>query len=206
MTEKWKVIEDTNKAYSVSNFGFVRSNEREVEAINETKRIVEGKILSTIHSNSGDYINLFMANKKKKLRVDELVANAFIRNPKGYKVVGHKDGNMYNNRKENLYWYNKTDAPKEKSKGMQLHRKLEEFQAAEILLIYTIDKNIDKKKIARDYHTTIPNVDSIIYRRTWKYLKVRKLTDEERKKYKEMLKKYYVKGNPLEKIQKKERL
>lgn len=55
-----------------------------------------------------DYVMLKDVNgKKHKKYVCELVANAFVPNPKHYKYIHHSDGNIHNNNATNLFWSNK---------------------------------------------------------------------------------------------------
>ena len=43
-------------------------------------------------------------NKHYRLRIDKLLAKAFIPNPDNYQYVAHKNGDTFDNRLENLYW------------------------------------------------------------------------------------------------------
>lgn len=45
-------------------------------------------------------------NKQRHVRCHRLIAQLFIKNPNNYKYVMHKDGNVYNNNVDNLYWTN----------------------------------------------------------------------------------------------------
>lgn len=50
-------------------------------------------------------VNLTNANGKSKgFRVDYLVAISFVPNPHNYKNIRHIDGNLDNNRADNLEW------------------------------------------------------------------------------------------------------
>lgn len=42
--------------------------------------------------------------ESKELRVDYLVAQSFVPNPHNYKNIRHIDGNLENNRADNLEW------------------------------------------------------------------------------------------------------
>lgn len=56
-------------------------------------------------NNGYVYIGITMSNgKNKNHRVHRLVAKAFIPNPHGYDVVGHKNNVKHDNRVDNLYW------------------------------------------------------------------------------------------------------
>lgn len=50
-------------------------------------------------------VNLIDENgKSKEFRVDYLVASSFVPNPHNYKNIRHIDGNLENNRADNLEW------------------------------------------------------------------------------------------------------
>lgn len=50
-------------------------------------------------------VNLTNTNgKSKEFRVDYLVASSFVPNPHNYKNIRHIDGNLDNNRADNLEW------------------------------------------------------------------------------------------------------
>ena len=92
----WKDIPDFEGMYQISNYGEVRSLRR--------KKI---KIISTSYkSNAIPFINLWYLGKKQCCAIDKLVATLFIPNPKKFIHIKHKDGNLSNNRVDNLEWTN----------------------------------------------------------------------------------------------------
>ena len=52
----------------------------------------------------GDPIWMRNGEKKRKARVDRLVAEAFLNNPHKHRKIVHKDGNARNNDVKNLRW------------------------------------------------------------------------------------------------------
>ena len=88
--EKWKIIDKSNGNYEVSNKGRVRN-------------VNTGKILKPCVKCG--YYQIEMAyGINKWFLIHRLVAEAFIKNPHGYKYVNHKDEIKTNNVAENLEW------------------------------------------------------------------------------------------------------
>ena len=106
--ELWKQIKGFSD-YEISSHGNIRSLER-------TKKFKNGRIVhfspkkktQRIHPGNGflmtDLIN--NSGKKKTIYPHKLVASVFIKNdrPRKNKVVIHLDGNLQNNKVENLKW------------------------------------------------------------------------------------------------------
>lgn len=92
MKEVWKDVKGYEGLYRVSNFGRIWSCRF-------------GREISPAKSTDGYYQIRFYVNKSKKLfSVHRLVAMHFIPNPENKAQVNHKDGNVENNRVDNLEW------------------------------------------------------------------------------------------------------
>ena len=109
-TETWKPVEGF-KNYEVSNLGRVRSMARRGQT--------EWHVMSPVARSKDDSRTFVMLRKNKKSHtalVSALVARAFVPNPDGHKIVGFKDGDVTNNKSDNLVWvshsekFNKTRA------------------------------------------------------------------------------------------------
>ena len=90
--EIWENVKDYEGLYQVSNLGNV-------------KNIRTNKILKQSPHHRGHLrVGLSKNGKTKMYRVHRLVADAFIPNTNNYPVVNHINGNMKDNRVENLEW------------------------------------------------------------------------------------------------------
>ena len=90
-TKSWKVIVDTNSRYEASEDGEIRSYKY-------------CTILKPYDHNGRPYVTLSLGDKKKSESVAMLVAKTYIKNPDDKKIVGHRDGNVWNNHVDNLIW------------------------------------------------------------------------------------------------------
>ena len=115
MKEIWKDITGYEGIYQVSNFGRIRSLDREIK--NKTifgsscRYFAKGKILKARFSKNKKigYVNyprvvLRKNNLPKQFCVHKLVAQAFIPNPQKKPQVDHIDSNPLNNCVSNLKW------------------------------------------------------------------------------------------------------
>lgn len=96
MEKLWKDIEGYETLYQISDDG-------------EVMGVKRGKIMKPqANKNYGHYQVLLWKDAHAKLYyVHRLVAQAFVENPHGYRYVTHLDGDIKNNRAENLAWVNK---------------------------------------------------------------------------------------------------
>lgn len=113
MEEIWKDIDGLNGQYQVSNTGKVRR-------INKDPRCAKFKELK-LQVNRYGYK---YAHPKKSFRktVHQIVAMAFIPNPKNYLEVNHIDCNKINNNYLNLEWCNRSQNSKHASDNNLLNR------------------------------------------------------------------------------------
>lgn len=104
---KFRIIPNTNRAYSISTEGQVLSNARLIKRPKHTggDYYVKDKILRCAINNKGyAYVDLRINNKTHRQLVHRLVALTYIPNPKNLPFVNHKDFNPLNNKVENLEW------------------------------------------------------------------------------------------------------
>lgn len=105
MERKWKPIPKFEGWYEVSNFGEVRSVDREVNYKTSGKSFRKGVILKPKISKHGyKEVILVMNGKRFCYRVHKLVALTFIPNPFNFPCINHINENKLDNRVENLEW------------------------------------------------------------------------------------------------------
>lgn len=104
--EIWKDITGYEGIYQISNYGRVKSLDREIHKNNGVIEHRNGQIMKLLLDKDGYCIlGLRIKNKiKKSFRVHRLVAEAFIKNPDNLPEVNHKDENKSNNYVQNLEW------------------------------------------------------------------------------------------------------
>ena len=145
MEEIWKDIKGYEGLYQVSNYGRIKSLEREKYSYNykakkEIKMIIKEKILKPYLNKKTYYqISLCKSKNKKKYSIHQLVAQAFIPNPNKYEMLNHKDENGLNNNVNNLEWcdakYNNNYGNRNQKVANKLSKKV---------IQYDLDGNIIK--------------------------------------------------------------
>ena len=104
---KFKVIPNTNGAYSISQDGLVLSNARLIKRPKYASGdyYVKDRILKWAINNKGyAYVDLRINKKTCRQLVHRLVALTYIPNPKNLPLVNHKDFDPLNNKVDNLEW------------------------------------------------------------------------------------------------------
>ena len=96
MTEVWKDVNGYEGLYQVSTLGNVKS-------LNYSRTRKERNLIPALKKG---YLSVQLCKEVnvKEFRIQQLVADAFISNPNGYKFVNHKDENKQNNCVDNLEW------------------------------------------------------------------------------------------------------
>lgn len=105
MIENWRDIEGYEGYYQVSNYGRVKSLDRDLMCKKDRKCHRKGQIIKQQKNKHGyAVVTLRKPGEKKTFFVHRLVALAFIPNPEKHTEINHKDENKTNNFVTNLEW------------------------------------------------------------------------------------------------------
>ncbi len=156
---KWKIYKYFYRTFEVSEKGQVR-NERGV--------ILKG----TMHQNGFRTINLHLIGERdekinKSLLIHRLVAECWIENPELKPYVIHKDGNLLNNKAENLEWATPDEKIAHQQKlGKHGNTKLSTKEVLQIKrLLSKKEKSIND--IARNYNVSHTQIHRINKGENW---------------------------------------
>lgn len=106
--ELWKDIDGYEGIYQISNYGRIKSLERDITRCDGRTIHVSQRILKYKKARGYDCVGLSDSNNTKYFRVHRLVGFAFIPNPYNAPEMNHKDENPHNNMAENLEWCTST--------------------------------------------------------------------------------------------------
>ncbi len=111
MAEVWKDIEGYEGLYQVSNLGRVKSLQRLLNTTRYSNRTCKERVLKPLKSKQSKYysVSLYKSSKQKVVHIHRLVAISFVPNPKKSKEVNHIDGDISNNKVENLEWCTRSE-------------------------------------------------------------------------------------------------
>jgi len=147
--EIWKDIPNYNGYYKVSNFGNIKSIDRYVKGINNSKRLLKGKIKPLQNHNDGYYqVSLSKNAITKNFKNYQLVAYAFLNYiPKKGFVIDHIDNNPKNNNLKNLQiiTHKKNTQKDKKNLGISYHKHSKKWR---------VYKSFNKKQISLGYYKT----------------------------------------------------
>lgn len=103
--ERWADIPGYEGCYQVSDYGRVRSCDRYVRAVHDSKQIRRGQIIKPWDMPNGYLVVGLNKEMRRSVKyIHRLVASAFIPNPDFLPQINHKDEDKTNNRVDNLEW------------------------------------------------------------------------------------------------------
>lgn len=104
--EIWKPVVGYEGWYEVSSLGRVRSVSHTLDCAGRFKVFHKGKILKQQANIRWGYMSVYLSKngERKRVRVNRIVAIAFLPNPNNLPEVNHKDEDRKNNRVDNLEW------------------------------------------------------------------------------------------------------
>jgi hypothetical protein len=180
--EIWKNIEGYENVYQVSNYGRVRSLDRETLIVKgsglEYKCFYKGKFIKPRIGDRGYlYVNLSTGNRKS-YKVHRLVAKQFLEKIPNKSIVNHIDGNKLNNNASNLEWCTTSENVKHAfDTGLQISQKgsehgiskLKESEVVEIRNLY--DTGLYTQRfLANKFNISTPIMHMIVKRKSWKHV------------------------------------
>lgn len=119
--EQWKVIENTNNTYWISNKGRVKSY-----------KYYDARILKPNIINGYYRVDIMTAEGRSSKLISRLVASAFLVLPASIDMeLHHIDGNKLNNDASNLVWLTKAEHTKIHKKMREASKELEELATKE---------------------------------------------------------------------------
>ena len=171
--------------YQVSNYGNVRSLDRVIKEKTGKPQTLKGRVLKQrINPGGYYYVGLGKNGSKATFAIHQLVAQAFIPNPKNKKTVNHMDGNKLNNSVANLEWSTYSENLEHAYKAglrqavkssevasKNYKRKLTEQQVREIKRLLAAG-NLTHKEIATKFGVARSTITEIKSGRRWKHLNV----------------------------------
>jgi hypothetical protein len=153
---KWVVWDGEKYPYEISSLGRLRR---------------DGRILRTYRGNGTmmyEATSLWKNNRCLTATIHRMVALAFLSKVRGRNVVNHKDGDIYNNRVENLEWTdyrgNIMARLYREPRGPDLSKR----EAAAIRLL--LDNGVGPSLIAKAFRVSQSRVLDLKYGKTWRFL------------------------------------
>ncbi len=161
MDKIWKIIPNFEN-YSINNLGEIQSH-------------YTNKILKPSLENQGYLaVTLYKNKKPKRKRIHQLVALAFINNPKNKPQVNHKDCNKQNNFVSNLEWTTHKENMEHASiNNLVASKEKQGISKLNILIVEKIrklynTKNFSQRQLAKKFNVCQRTITMIINHLTWK--------------------------------------
>jgi hypothetical protein len=165
--EEWKDCID-NLNYQISNYGKVRSKDKQVSGKLNSIATKHGKILSPANFNGYLGIKFSDHSGRTTALIHILVAKAFIDNPENKCCVNHKYGDKHDNYYENLEWntysenmYHASKTGLTQTGERHYNSKLSNEEVLEIKAKYQTGK-YSHNSLGKEYGVTKQNITMIL--------------------------------------------
>lgn len=113
----FKPIKGFENMYEISNYGTIKSVERNIVCKDGQIKPVKSRELRQTDNGTGyKFVYLWKHNKQHRYYVHRLVAEIFIPNPDNLSEINHIDNNKSNNHVSNLEWCNRLYNERQKLK------------------------------------------------------------------------------------------
>jgi hypothetical protein len=174
--ERWLPVTEFEGIYEVSDFGRVRSLDRDVRYVNGRTQPWQGRLLKPSLASGGyPSVELCQNGSGKTTAVHSIVAAAFLGPRPPDKQVAHRDGNKENPRLSNLRYATPTENHADKViHGKTAHGErngLAKLTAVDVIAIRVRLKAGEPGiSIAKDFGVTPANISQIRLRHTWPHI------------------------------------
>lgn len=169
----WIDIDGYEGHYQISNFGKIKSCNRNILKSNGRNHSTKERILKTRFIKSGyEIVTLVKFKEFKSYLVHRLVAQAFIGQCPPNKQVAHNDGNKLNNFSENLRYATIQENANDRIKHGTVPRgeKSKNSKLTESIVKKIRNENGTQSQIANKYKISQTNVGCILRRVTWSHI------------------------------------
>lgn len=187
--EEWKTINNYEGYYEISNYGNVRSLDRNY--IDSIGRNVFKKGREQKKYIRRNYFAVWLNkdNKSTPFSVHRLVAIHFLKNHFLHPFINHKDGNKLNNKYFNLEWCTAKENTNHAIKNNLITFKSGENSRGAKLkeenVFYILQSNLTQQELAEKFNISRANISSIKRGKSWsKFAKtlrteINKITERE---------------------------
>ena len=172
--ERWCHIPEYEGYYSVSSFGRVRSEDREVPHSRHGTVSYKGKMLKpSFNSMRHGIVSLTRSGTGTSFAIKGLVALVFVENTHNYSKVIHIDGDKTNNRYDNLEWVEKITFSRQSSLGLNEAGPTAQLTPIEVREIRRLldEGTLSQRAIAARYNVIPMTITSIKKGRSYKNIK-----------------------------------
>lgn len=180
--EIWKEIKIPDiYPYEVSNFGRVRSLDKEVIRKDGRRVIMYGKPLKIRLDGKGySFVSLYKGHKVAlQLRVHRLVAEAFIPKVEGKTYINHIDGCRTNNYTDNLEWCTPSENTKDGIKRGTINNPGKKIDLNIVTKIrgYYVTGNFTQYELANKFNLSQTQICRIVNYQNWGIKRIKSLKD-----------------------------